>query len=103
MRLTQHAALARGRCSARYVAPLPAAAFRPTAYSRWWAAGPRQQASRSRLGHARAALHDRGALEHEADIAKAQGWLGHANISTTCLYDRRGKRAEDSLVYKVKY
>lgn len=43
------------------------------------------------------------ALEHEADIAKAQGWLGHANISTTCLYDRRGKRAEDSLVYKVKY
>lgn len=49
------------------------------------------------------ALHDRGALEHEADIAKAQGWLGHANISTTCLYDRRGKRAEDSLVYKVKY
>jgi hypothetical protein len=29
------------------------------------------------------------ALEHEADIAKVQEWLGHANIATTRLYDRR--------------
>ncbi|RMO22768.1 Tyrosine recombinase XerC, partial [Pseudomonas syringae pv. pisi] len=27
------------------------------------------------------------ALEHDADIAKVQIWLGHANISTTRLYD----------------
>lgn len=35
------------------------------------------------------------ALEHDADIAKVQIWLGHANISTTRLYDRRGQRPED--------
>lgn len=43
------------------------------------------------------------ALEHDADIAKVQLWLGHANISTTRLYDRRGQRPEDSPTYKVKY
>lgn len=43
------------------------------------------------------------ALEHDADIAKVQMWLGHANISTTRLYDRRGQRAEDSPTFKVKY
>ena len=43
------------------------------------------------------------ALEHDADIAKVQEWLGHANISTTRLYDRRGQRPEDSPTYKVKY
>ena len=43
------------------------------------------------------------ALEHEADIAKVQQWLGHANISTPRLYDRRHLRAEDSPTFKVRY
>lgn len=43
------------------------------------------------------------ALEHEADIAKVQEWLGHANIATTRLYDRRQQRPEDSPTFKVAY
>src|ERR1700747_2122144 len=36
------------------------------------------------------------ALTHEADIAKVQEWLGHANVSNTPLYDRRKTRPGDS-------
>lgn len=43
------------------------------------------------------------ALEHQADIAKVQEWLGHASISTTRVYDRRGSRPEDSPTFKVAY
>jgi integrase/recombinase XerD len=43
------------------------------------------------------------ALSHDADIAKVQDWLGHANVSTTRLYDRRKSRPEDSPSFRVKY
>jgi site-specific recombinase XerD len=43
------------------------------------------------------------ALEHEADIAKVQEWLGHANVATTRLYDRRNTRPEQSPTFKVAY
>lgn len=43
------------------------------------------------------------ALDHEADIAKVQEWLGHANISTTRIYDRRHTRPGDSPTFKVVY
>jgi integrase/recombinase XerD len=41
------------------------------------------------------------ALDHQADIAKVQEWLGHANISTTRIYDHRKTRPEDSPTFKV--
>ena len=37
---------------------------------------------------ATAATH---AHDHQADIAKVQEWLGHANIATTRIYDRRAR------------
>ena len=43
------------------------------------------------------------ALDHEADIAKVQEWLGHSSISTTRLYDRRSMKPEDSPSFKVTY
>ena len=39
-------------------------------------------------------LPARNALEHAADIAKVQEWLGHANIATTRLYDKRKSHPE---------
>jgi integrase/recombinase XerD len=53
--------------------------------------------------HALRATVATNALEHEADIAKVQEWLGHANIATTRLYDRRKSRPEDSPTFKVSY
>lgn len=43
------------------------------------------------------------ALDHQADIAKVQEWLGHASISTTRLYDRRQTKPEDSPTFRVNY
>src|SRR5450755_3734657 len=43
------------------------------------------------------------ALDHQADIAKVQEWVGHANIPTTRIYDQRKTRAEDSPTFKVAY
>ena len=43
------------------------------------------------------------ALSHDCDIAKVKDWLGHANISTTQLYDRRKHKPEDSPTFRVKY
>jgi site-specific recombinase XerD len=39
--------------------------------------------------HALRATSATNALDHQADIAKVQEWLGHANISTTRIYDHR--------------
>jgi len=43
------------------------------------------------------------ALAHGADIAKVQEWLGHANVSTTRIYDKRRMRPEESPIFKVEY
>lgn len=57
-----------------------------------------------RLGpHALRATAATNALDHEADIARVQEWLGHANIATTRIYDRRKLRPEDSPTFKVAY
>lgn len=53
--------------------------------------------------HALRATAATNALENAADIAYVQAWLGHANISTTRLYDRRQSRPEDSPTFNVKY
>jgi integrase/recombinase XerD len=53
--------------------------------------------------HSLRATSATNALSHEADIAKVQEWLGHANVSTTRLYDRRKGKPEDSPTFKVKY
>ena len=37
------------------------------------------------------------------DTPKVQEWLGHANIATTRLYDRRQRRPEESPMFKVEY
>ena len=53
--------------------------------------------------HALRATAATNALDHQADLAKVQEWLGHANIATTRIYDHRKTRAEDSPTFKVAY
>ena len=51
--------------------------------------------------HALRATAATNALDNDADIAKVQEWLGHANIATTRLYDRKKTRPEESPTFKV--
>jgi integrase/recombinase XerD len=53
--------------------------------------------------HSLQAVAATNALVHHADIAKAQEWLGHANISTTRIYDKRKSWPEESPMFKVEY
>ena len=53
--------------------------------------------------HSMRATAATNALSHEADIAKVQEWLGHANVATTRLYDKRNHRPEDSPTFRVEY
>ena len=52
--------------------------------------------------HALRATAATNALDRGADLGKVQEWLGHANVSTTRLYDRRRSRP-DSPTFRVAY
>lgn len=53
--------------------------------------------------HALRATAATSALEHDADISQVQAWLGHSNISTTKVYDRRDAKPQQSPTFKVNY
>ena len=53
--------------------------------------------------HSLCATAATNALSNNADIAKIQEWLGHSDISTTRMYDKRQSRPEDSPTFKVRY
>ena len=53
--------------------------------------------------HSLRATTGTNALEHGADIAEVQVWMGHANVSTTRLYDKRRRRPEESPTFRVRY
>lgn len=53
--------------------------------------------------HALRATAATNALDNHADIAQVQVWLGHANIATTRMYDRRDLRSQDSPTSKITY
>lgn len=53
--------------------------------------------------HAMRATAATNALEHAADIAKVQEMLGHSNISTTKLYDRRSSNPMTVLFSKLSF
>lgn len=82
--------------------PLSAKALTPDAVYKI-VRGYAAQLSLSIGAHSLRATAATNALDHQADIAKVQGWLGHANIATTRLYDHRKSRPEDSPTFKVTY
>lgn len=43
------------------------------------------------------------ALSNHADLAKVQDYMGHANIQTTKIYDKRTQTLADSPTFKVSY
>lgn len=53
--------------------------------------------------HSLRATAGTNALKNGVDIRKVQKWMGHANVQTTAMYDKRGNRPEDSPTYRVKY
>jgi site-specific recombinase XerD len=53
--------------------------------------------------HALRAAAATNALAHNTDMAKMQEWLGHANIATTRLYDRRQRRPQERPTFTVAY
>ena len=53
--------------------------------------------------HALRATAATNALDRGADSGNVQEWLGHANVSTTRLYDRRRSWPEDSSTFRVAY
>jgi integrase/recombinase XerD len=53
--------------------------------------------------HSLHATAGNNALAQQANIAKVQEWLGHADVSTTRLYGRRKTRPEDSPTFRVRY
>jgi len=53
--------------------------------------------------HSMRATAATNALEHGADIAKVQDWLGHASPETTRLYVKRKDRPDESPTFRVIY
>jgi len=53
--------------------------------------------------HSLCATAATNALDHNADIAKVQEWLGHANIATTRIYNHQKTRPEDGPRFKISY
>ena len=53
--------------------------------------------------HPMRAMAATNALSNETDTAKVQEWLGHANVSTARLHDRRKTRPEGSPKFHVRY
>ena len=92
------------RCSGRSATTAPAG-WRGDHAGRRLSAGARYSAQLGFLigAHALRATAATNALDHQADIAKVQEWLGHANIATTRIYDHRRTRPEDSPTFKVAY